>query len=573
MIDGKMPYEKSSMGSAKGRGRGRSRSDRRIGLTVTTVPNDNSSINLDEATLDPVFMGGSGDEEATDNDNGNDNKNDNDNDNSKARSCKKSSFKSYKALFCIGFLLLLILNGVLLYVFLPPRNNTTAGDSLLGFTITDNDSTNDTTQNDSPEDETATIMPTTSSTVTTEEEIGNDTPTPDTTFDDSVFDQVIFTENGLFELLETVPHDTMAFTQGLEVLSHQKIEMMRGLATSSSIIFDQSTIRPENFLSSYTLEATGRNGESTLRIVALATGEVVQQLELEEEYFGEGCTYYYEPNDNDNDNDDSTDGVVRVVQLTYTKGRGFVYDLSMPTTRTPEWSLSLVGDFEFASDTSNGQGWGIVYHPLRNQFIVSDGSTYLHFWKLTERVTFTFTETGPLTTFDFDFVEKIRVKERRIETQATNWTRVRRMNELEWDPYYHGGNTILANIWNTNEIMRIWVGLPEVDNTNNNNNNNNNINDNIFLDDSSSKSKNHEVNLGRVTHVYDLSFLEELAEPTKFNAVLNGIAFVYESSTIDSKPSQGGGGVEEAISKSANQFWVTGKYWSSMFRIRLIDAD
>jgi glutamine cyclotransferase len=495
MVGGKMPYEKSSKGSAKAKGRGRSRSDRRIGLTVTTVANENCSVNLDEATLDPVFMGGSGDEEANSNDNGNGN--------SKARCCKKSSVKSYRALFGIGFLLFLILNGVLLYVFLAPRNKTTTGDSSSVIVNPNNDYTNDSPEDDSSEDEPATIMPTFSSTgsstwtsswVTTEEETK--------TFDNSVFDPVIYTANGLVELLETVPHDTKAFTQGVEILSHQKIEIMKGLATSSSIVLDQSTIRPKNFLSSYALEATGRkNGKSGLRIVALATGDVVQQLN--EEYFGGGCTYYYEPNKND----DSVDGVVRVVQLTLDKGRGFVYDLSMPTTQTPEWSLSLIGDFEFASDTSNGQGWGIVYHPLRNQFIVSDGSNFLHFWKLTQRVTFTFTETGSLTTFDFDFVEKIRVKERRIATQAANWTRVRRVNELEWDPYYHGGNTILANILNTNEIMRIWVGLPEEDNTNN-------INDNIFVDDSSSKSKNHEENLGKVTHVYDLSFLEELAEPT-----------------------------------------------------------
>jgi glutamine cyclotransferase len=543
MIEGKMPYDQSFKGPA----RGRSRSARQVGLTVTTVANDSSSVDLEEATVDPVFMGGSGDKEADGSDN------------PKARCCKKCSLRSYKKFCGIGIVLFLIFDAVLLYVFLAPRNNNKTGDSSSVIVDPTNDSTDDYSEDDLYATET--MVPTTAETVTTDEpQIENNSPTLDPSFSTNIFDRVMGTENGRFELLQSVPHDANAFTQGLEVLSHQKIEIMNGLATSSSISVDQLTITPETFLSSYTLESTGRTGKSTLRIVELATGKVVQQLELGDAYFGEGCTYYYEPNDNY----DSAGGVVRVVQITFKEGRGFVYDLSIPTTTTPQWSLSLIGDFEFSSDTFNGQGWGIVYNPLRNQFIVSDGSNFLHFWELTERLTFSFTETGTVTTFDFDLVERVKVRESRTVTLPANWTRVRRINELEWDPYSYGGNTILANIWKTNEILRIWVGLPEEDNNNNNDDDNN-----IFIDDSGSNSKNHPINVGRVTHVYDLSELEVLANPSRNGAVLNGIAFVYESSTASSALPHDS--VEELISKSANQFWVTGKYWPSMFRIRLID--
>ena len=83
---------------------------------------------------------------------------------------------------------------------------------------------------------------------------------------------------------------------------------------------------------------------------------------------------------------------------------------------------------------------------ILKKFIVSDGSSTLHVWELTERRTFTFIETGAISTFEFQRVDKFKVYENRNGPMASNWTQVRKLNELEWDPYSYGGNTILANI-------------------------------------------------------------------------------------------------------------------------------
>ena len=59
-------------------------------------------------------------------------------------------------------------------------------------------------------------------------------------------------------------------------------------------------------------EGTGLNGQSSLRKVRLETGEVVQRVELAQQFFGEGIT----PIKNE------------IVQLTWQSHIGFVYRLS-----------------------------------------------------------------------------------------------------------------------------------------------------------------------------------------------------------------------------------------------------
>lgn len=315
---------------------------------------------------------------------------------------------------------------------------------------------------------------------------------------------------------------------------------------------------------SFAIESTEQDDKSTLRIVELETGDVVQELTLEDEtHSGGGCTYYYSPPSKTNLGGNA---VVRIIQLTFKSGRGYVYDLVMPTsqyTGNSQWSLKLAGDFDFSGLTTTGDGWGIVYHPPRDQFIVSDGSRFLHFWKLTE----TLGSRGGVT-FDFQLTEKISVKELResFENFAPTpvkggWKGVQKLNELEWDPYSYGGNTILANVWKRDEILRIWVGLPVdgrgLDTTLNNNDSN------IFgvrkLNPVDNQKTKDRKDAGKVTHAYDLTELKDLAQPDRQGAVLNGIAFVYDS------PATGSSNINE------NEFWATGKYWPSMYRIRLID--
>jgi glutamine cyclotransferase len=64
-------------------------------------------------------------------------------------------------------------------------------------------------------------------------------------------------------LVRAYPHDPHAFTQGLE------------------------------YYRGYLYESTGIAGQSTLRKIALETGEVVQKVSLPPQYFGEGLTIFH----------------------------------------------------------------------------------------------------------------------------------------------------------------------------------------------------------------------------------------------------------------------------------------
>ena len=192
---------------------------------------------------------------------------------------------------------------------------------------------------------------------------------------------------GGYELLETVPHDSSAFTQGLELM------------------------QPDH---THYYESTGLYGESSVRIVELRSGNILQIHPLEYQYFGEGLTYYRDGSEDD--------GGGKLVQITYRAGTGFVYDAS---------DLSVIQEFSYT--TTNGQGWGICYQPLEQRFLVSDGTYFLHTWDAS-----------------FRLVNKVPVT---IQTATmTNAENLFRINELEWDPFT---NTVLANVWQEDYIVRI----------------------------------------------------------------------------------------------------------------------
>jgi glutaminyl-peptide cyclotransferase len=118
------------------------------------------------------------------------------------------------------------------------------------------------------------------------------------------------------EVLETYPHDSNAYTQGL--LLHE-----------------------DSFY-----ESTGLRGESTLREVNPTTGEVIRSVPVEEIYFAEGLALV--------DN--------RLIQLTWQAGVAFEYDLeTFEQTET------------FTYDT---EGWGLCYDG--DKLYMSDGSTNLY---------------------------------------------------------------------------------------------------------------------------------------------------------------------------------------------------
>lgn len=120
-----------------------------------------------------------------------------------------------------------------------------------------------------------------------------------------------------YEIVETYPHDTTAFTQGL--------------------FFEDGVL----------FEGTGRIGRSYLRKIRLETGEVLRETSLPAPHFGEGIA----PVGN------------RIYQLTWKSGLGFIYDKE---------SLEPVGTFNYPTE-----GWGLTRD--RSFLIMSDGSAHLRF--------------------------------------------------------------------------------------------------------------------------------------------------------------------------------------------------
>lgn len=168
-----------------------------------------------------------------------------------------------------------------------------------------------------------------------------------------------------YQIVHTYPHDSRAFTQGLI------------------------------YVDGHMYESTGLNGRSSIRMVDLSTGRVLQKYDLPAEYFGEGLT----------------DWGSNLIQLTWRAHKGFVYD---------RFSFSLLRTFEYT-----GEGWGLTHDG--RQLIMSDGTAYLRFLDPKS-----FRET------------------RRVHVTDETGQAVEDLNELE---YIHG--EIYANIWLTDKIVRI----------------------------------------------------------------------------------------------------------------------
>lgn len=174
-----------------------------------------------------------------------------------------------------------------------------------------------------------------------------------------------------YRIVNTYPHDRNAFTQGLV------------------------------FVDGHLYESTGRDGHSSLRMVDLATGRVLQDAPLKQKYFAEGLTNW-----------GST-----LVQLTWLSHIGFVYD---------RFSFRQLRTFNYKYE-----GWGLTQDG--ENLIESDGSTTLRF-------------LDPAT---FHEVRRIEVTD--------HGKPVRELNELE---FIHG--EIYANVWHTDRIARISPATGQV---------------------------------------------------------------------------------------------------------------
>ena len=122
-----------------------------------------------------------------------------------------------------------------------------------------------------------------------------------------------------YKIINTYPHDTKAYTQGLE------------------------------YYNGYLYETTGQRGESTLRKVEIKTGKVLQKADLDKKYFGEGMTIV---------ND-------KIIWLTWENNKGFVYDLN-----------TFKQEKEFKYNKSK-EGWGLTQN--ETELIKSDGTNKIWF--------------------------------------------------------------------------------------------------------------------------------------------------------------------------------------------------
>ncbi|MGB4293483.1 MAG: glutaminyl-peptide cyclotransferase [Bacteroidales bacterium] len=179
----------------------------------------------------------------------------------------------------------------------------------------------------------------------------------------TVLSDVAPRRNG-YRVINVYPHDREAFTQGLV------------------------------YYGGYLYEGTGQETRSNLRKVNLATGEVLNQHNLDSKLFGEGIAIF--------------DG--KIYQLTWQSKVGFVYDLE---------SFRMINRFYYQTE-----GWGLT--TMGDKLVMSDGSNILYIIDPAM-----FLPVAQLEVYD-------------------NKSMVKDLNELE---YIKG--EIWANIWMTDLIARI----------------------------------------------------------------------------------------------------------------------
>lgn len=173
-----------------------------------------------------------------------------------------------------------------------------------------------------------------------------------------------------YRVVKRFPHDATAYTQGL-------------------------TFHQGRFY-----EGTGLEGRSSLRRVKLRTGEVLQQVDLDAQYFGEGVTLIGD----------------RIWQITWQEETGFLYDAE---------TFETLETFSYNADESKTEeGWGLTDDGVT--LAMSDGTEVIRF-------------RDPET---FEVLREIRVLE--------NGTPVFSLNELEWI-----GNEIFANVFGYDHVVRI----------------------------------------------------------------------------------------------------------------------
>jgi glutamine cyclotransferase len=164
-------------------------------------------------------------------------------------------------------------------------------------------------------------------------------------------------------IVHSYPHDRSSFTQGLEY--------------HDGLLY----------------EGTGLKGQSKLRVEKLETGQVVRQVDVPAEYFGEGITVFGN----------------RIFQLTWQTQVGFVYSRA---------TFQALRRFHYT-----GEGWGLANDG--KQVYMSDGTAQIR------------------------CLDPASLRELRRITVHDGSRAITMLNELECL-----GGEIYANVWQTNRIVR-----------------------------------------------------------------------------------------------------------------------
>lgn len=122
-----------------------------------------------------------------------------------------------------------------------------------------------------------------------------------------------------YKIINEYPHDATAYTQGLE------------------------------YHNGFLYETTGQRGESSLRKVDIETGKVLQKIDIDKKYFGEGMTIF---------ND-------KIYWLMWTSKKGFIYNLD---------TFEKEGEFNYNKSV---EGWGLTHN--ETELIKSDGTNKIWF--------------------------------------------------------------------------------------------------------------------------------------------------------------------------------------------------
>lgn len=122
-----------------------------------------------------------------------------------------------------------------------------------------------------------------------------------------------------YQVVNKFPHDTSAYTQGLE------------------------------YHNGRFLESTGQEGHSTIRWVDLTSGKILQQIKLDDQYFGEGSSLVGD----------------KVIMLTWRSRLGLVFDAK---------SFKQLSTFPYQASM---EGWGLCFDG--NRLIKSDGTNKIWF--------------------------------------------------------------------------------------------------------------------------------------------------------------------------------------------------